>query len=128
MTASELAAFHAGIWHAADMALASALMLEIRDDARQVRQRAAIAALRALAEGLKEGANGSAEPKGTHETRTPETAPAEAVIPASLSERRQAAVAAGYTGDPCPTCLSFTLKQSGTCLVCETCGSTTGCS
>ena len=60
MTASELAAFHAGIRHAADMALASALMLEIRDDGRQIRQRAAIEALRALAEGLKESAKGSA--------------------------------------------------------------------
>ena len=34
----------------------------------------------------------------------------------------------GYTGDACPTCAHFTLVRNGTCLKCETCGSTTGCS
>ena len=34
----------------------------------------------------------------------------------------------GYTGDACPTCAHFTLLRNGTCLKCETCGSTTGCS
>ncbi|MDR2718548.1 MAG: vitamin B12-dependent ribonucleotide reductase [Treponema sp.] len=34
----------------------------------------------------------------------------------------------GYEGDPCPTCGSFTLIRSGTCMKCNTCGSTTGCS
>jgi len=34
----------------------------------------------------------------------------------------------GYEGDPCPVCGNFTLVRSGTCLRCETCGSTTGCS
>jgi ribonucleoside-diphosphate reductase alpha chain len=34
----------------------------------------------------------------------------------------------GYEGDPCPTCGSFTLVRSGTCMKCNTCGSTTGCS
>ena len=59
MTVNEQAAFHAGICHAAIMALASALMLEIRDDAHHVRQRAAIEALRGLAEALKEQAGTS---------------------------------------------------------------------
>ena len=59
VTPSERAAFAAGVQHAADMALASALMLEIRDDGRQIRQRAAIEALRALAEGLKDQASTS---------------------------------------------------------------------
>ncbi len=35
---------------------------------------------------------------------------------------------AGYTGDACTHCQSFTLKRSGACAVCETCGTTTGCS
>ncbi len=34
----------------------------------------------------------------------------------------------GYTGDPCAECGSFTLVRSGTCLKCDTCGATTGCS
>ena len=34
----------------------------------------------------------------------------------------------GYEGDPCPTCGHFTLVRNGTCMKCETCGSTTGCS
>jgi len=34
----------------------------------------------------------------------------------------------GYEGDPCPNCANFTLVRSGTCLKCDTCGSTTGCS
>jgi ribonucleoside-diphosphate reductase alpha chain len=34
----------------------------------------------------------------------------------------------GYEGDPCPACGSFTLVRSGTCMKCDTCGATTGCS
>ena len=34
----------------------------------------------------------------------------------------------GYEGDPCPNCGHFTLLRNGTCLKCDTCGSTTGCS
>jgi ribonucleoside-diphosphate reductase alpha chain len=34
----------------------------------------------------------------------------------------------GYEGDPCPSCANFTLVRSGTCLKCDTCGATTGCS
>ncbi|MDR0289837.1 MAG: vitamin B12-dependent ribonucleotide reductase, partial [Treponema sp.] len=34
----------------------------------------------------------------------------------------------GYEGDPCPTCGSFTLVRNGTCMKCNSCGSTTGCS
>lgn len=34
----------------------------------------------------------------------------------------------GYEGDPCPVCGYFTLVRNGTCLKCDTCGSTTGCS
>ncbi|MBN1413266.1 MAG: adenosylcobalamin-dependent ribonucleoside-diphosphate reductase [Spirochaetales bacterium] len=34
----------------------------------------------------------------------------------------------GYEGDPCPYCGHFSLIRNGTCLKCETCGSTTGCS
>lgn len=33
-----------------------------------------------------------------------------------------------YDGDACPECANFTLVRNGTCLKCDTCGSTTGCS
>jgi hypothetical protein len=33
----------------------------------------------------------------------------------------------GYTGDLCVHCSNFTMKRNGPCLVCETCGHTTGC-
>jgi ribonucleoside-diphosphate reductase alpha chain len=34
----------------------------------------------------------------------------------------------GYEGDPCPACNSFTLVRNGTCMKCDSCGGTTGCS
>ena len=34
----------------------------------------------------------------------------------------------GYEGDPCGTCHSFTLKRTGVCVTCDTCGSNSGCS
>ncbi len=34
----------------------------------------------------------------------------------------------GFEGDACPECGNFTLVRNGTCLKCETCGATTGCS
>ncbi len=41
---------------------------------------------------------------------------------------RQVAKMKGYEGDPCPECSSFTLVRNGSCLKCDTCGATTGCS
>ncbi|MFN7971830.1 MAG: LAGLIDADG family homing endonuclease [Acidobacteriota bacterium] len=34
----------------------------------------------------------------------------------------------GYEGDPCRECGLFTLVRNGTCLKCDSCGATTGCS
>jgi len=34
----------------------------------------------------------------------------------------------GYEGENCNECGNFTLVRNGTCLKCNTCGSTTGCS
>lgn len=53
MNPRELAAFRAGILYASHMALIAATEIELRDDAGKLRQRAAIEALRGLAEGLK---------------------------------------------------------------------------
>jgi ribonucleoside-diphosphate reductase alpha chain len=47
---------------------------------------------------------------------------------AIAAERRKEAKARGYEGEMCSECLNFTLVRNGTCLKCDTCGSTTGCS
>jgi ribonucleoside-diphosphate reductase alpha chain len=63
------------------------------------------------ANGSKPGANGNGN--GGHEL---------------VDSDMQVARMKGYEGDPCPVCGNFTLVRGGTCLRCETCGSTTGCS
>jgi ribonucleoside-diphosphate reductase alpha chain len=42
--------------------------------------------------------------------------------------RRAEARMKGYEGDACGTCGNFTLVRNGTCMKCNTCGSTSGCS
>jgi ribonucleoside-diphosphate reductase alpha chain len=52
-----------------------------------------------------------------------------AVIEADTrSEQIRAARMKGYEGDSCGECGNFTLVRNGTCLKCDTCGSTSGCS
>ncbi len=46
----------------------------------------------------------------------------------SQAEKARQARLKGYEGDPCPECGAWTLVRNGTCLKCDTCGSTTGCS
>ena len=41
---------------------------------------------------------------------------------------RKEAKLRGYEGEACPECANFTLVRNGTCLKCDTCGGTTGCS
>lgn len=53
MTPREQAAFNAGVEAVRQMAMAAAVTIEVRDDARAVRQQAAAAALHGLAEGAK---------------------------------------------------------------------------
>ena len=55
-----------------------------------------------------------------------QSAPAEQQI--STETRIQQARMQGYEGESCPECQNFTLVRNGTCLKCNTCGSTTGCS
>ncbi|MDE2284391.1 MAG: vitamin B12-dependent ribonucleotide reductase, partial [Hyphomicrobiales bacterium] len=47
---------------------------------------------------------------------------------AAAAEKRAEAKAKGYVGEACGECGNFTLVRNGTCLKCDTCGSTTGCS
>ena len=69
---------------------------------------------------------------GKHAHAEPVTASASATAPAkpkvSVAEKAREAKLKGYVGDPCPECGAWTLVRNGTCLKCNTCGSTTGCS
>ena len=44
------------------------------------------------------------------------------------ANRRAEARMKGYEGDSCSECGNFTMVRNGTCLKCDTCGSTSGCS
>ena len=55
------------------------------------------------------------------------TAPAPQAAP-SAAERIAQARMKGYEGESCPECGNFTMVRNGTCLKCDTCGGTSGCS
>jgi ribonucleoside-diphosphate reductase alpha chain len=64
-------------------------------------------------------------------TLTATNTAAEVVIGAvadQTAERVKQARMQGYEGEACPECQNFTLVRNGTCLKCNTCGGTTGCS
>ena len=63
----------------------------------------------------------SAALQATHLSVPGAAKPAKAEL---LAEAR----AKGYEGEACGTCGNFTLVRNGTCLKCDTCGGTTGCS
>ena len=46
----------------------------------------------------------------------------------SVADKRAEARMKGYVGEACPECGNFTMVRNGTCLKCDTCGSTTRCS
>ena len=55
----------------------------------------------------------------------------EAVIASAAAvtaDRRAEARMRGYEGENCGECGNFTMVRNGTCLKCDTCGSTSGCS
>lgn len=43
------------------------------------------------------------------------------------AQHRSKATLSGYTGDICTICGSARMRRNGTCLLCESCGTTTGC-
>ena len=47
---------------------------------------------------------------------------------ASTADKRNLSRLKGYTGEACGECGNFTLVRNGTCLKCDTCGATSGCS
>jgi ribonucleoside-diphosphate reductase alpha chain len=58
----------------------------------------------------------------------PSSKEARADAKALAAEKRAEAKAQGFEGEACGECGNFTLVRNGTCLKCNTCGSTTGCS
>jgi len=53
---------------------------------------------------------------------------AQASVGTVVMDQRAKAKMQGYEGDPCGECGNFTLVRNGTCLKCNTCGGTSGCS
>jgi ribonucleoside-diphosphate reductase alpha chain len=82
------------------------------------------------------GTNGAGGPQGLHGTLAEIRSKVEAVAVSAEAmdavdtrlTRIRAARLKGYEGDPCPECGNFTLVRNGTCLKCDTCGGTSGCS
>jgi ribonucleoside-diphosphate reductase alpha chain len=66
---------------------------------------------------------GLSEPQASYEPSTSATALATGTISARDKARIQ-----GYEGDPCGECGNYTLVRNGTCMKCNTCGGTSGCS
>ena len=48
-------------------------------------------------------------------------------VDGKLAKIREARIK-GYEGESCGECGNFTLVRNGTCLKCDTCGGTSGCS
>jgi ribonucleoside-diphosphate reductase alpha chain len=71
-----------------------------------------------LAEKVREATHSELAELAWHE---PETV-------ARVADKRAEARMKGYTGESCSECNNFTLVRNGTCLKCDTCGATTGCS
>jgi len=58
----------------------------------------------------------------------PETSLASGTTAATGISLRDKAKMQGYEGDPCGECGNYTLVRNGTCMKCNTCGGTSGCS
>jgi ribonucleoside-diphosphate reductase alpha chain len=58
----------------------------------------------------------------------PKVATAASAQKAALAEKVRVAKLKGYEGDPCPDCGAMTMVRNGTCLKCDSCGATSGCS
>ncbi|MEO1309233.1 MAG: vitamin B12-dependent ribonucleotide reductase, partial [Pseudomonadota bacterium] len=65
--------------------------------------------------------DGSLDPVTALQTLVPQTE--EVAMDARTKAKMQ-----GYEGDPCGECGNYTLVRNGTCMKCNTCGATSGCS
>lgn len=102
-----------------------------RDDLAHV-DRDAITTRQLRPEATPASGNGSAASEA--EPKAAASEPAAALAPAADKEEERfmakyrRARSMGYTGDACGDCGSMTMVRNGTCLKCETCGATSGCS
>ena len=80
--------------------------------------------------GVVAGATSLADdPQAVLATLVPETrADTSAATTIKPLDARARAKMQGYEGDPCGECGNYTLVRNGTCMKCNTCGSTSGCS
>ena len=70
------------------------------------------------------------DPVSDLQSLVPEAAPtpAPSAVPATGMDARTKAKMQGYEGEACGECGNYTLVRNGTCMKCNTCGSTSGCS
>ena len=91
--------------------------------------------------GQDHGSLTGTDPVGALNTLVPETATATVTVSetavttgpvatgsATAMDERVKAKMQGYEGDPCGECGNYTLVRNGTCMKCNTCGGTSGCS
>jgi ribonucleoside-diphosphate reductase alpha chain len=75
-----------------------------------------------------EGEAGAAETTASSVVTQTVARAVEALAERSESDLISEARVKGYEGEACQECGNFTLVRNGTCLKCDTCGSTSGCS
>jgi ribonucleoside-diphosphate reductase alpha chain len=86
------------------------------------------AARAANASNVVETQTGTVEPVASSALSETVARAVEALAERSESELISEARVKGYEGEACQECGNFTLVRNGTCLKCDTCGSTSGCS
>jgi ribonucleoside-diphosphate reductase alpha chain len=72
--------------------------------------------------------NGSIDPVAALQTLVPEVSTAPMTATVGKVDLRVKAKMQGYEGDPCGECGNYTQVRNGTCMKCNTCGGTSGCS
>jgi len=70
----------------------------------------------------------AADPVAALQTLVPEAGETALATGAVQIDNRTKAKMQGYEGDPCGECGNYTLVRNGTCMKCNTCGGTSGCS
>jgi ribonucleoside-diphosphate reductase alpha chain len=71
--------------------------------------------------------NSAADPEAALQALVPETGESQASGVVSMDARAKAKMQ-GYEGEACGECGNYTLVRNGTCMKCNTCGATSGCS
>jgi ribonucleoside-diphosphate reductase alpha chain len=89
-----------------------------KDDHKLPREQAKVAEVRPIAVGEAQSSS----------LVTPNSSGGAAAVTSPSAAAVQKARYMGYEGDPCPECGALTLVRNGTCLKCDSCGGTTGCS